>query len=196
MLSLAADYQTSSSNGDDSDQEINYKSNNKELARTAKTKLLPSASDLLKSSSCRTQGEVFTNKFLEAERAGIDKLQKHVKMVESEDHITQKNGRKICWNNRRGRCRFGSKCKYAHESDLIVDESERRKPASSSPKNAVNAISKPACSIIMPEESNECGGKSKTRKRPGLSDSTESCKRIMKNYTYIKQQQNSYTKFK
>uniref|UniRef100_A0A1A9ZAQ9 C3H1-type domain-containing protein n=1 Tax=Glossina pallidipes TaxID=7398 RepID=A0A1A9ZAQ9_GLOPL len=188
MLSLAADYQTSSSNGDDSDQEINYKSNNKELTTTAKRKLLPSATDLLKSSPCRTKGEVFTNKFLEAERAGIDKLQKHVKMVESEDHITQKNGRKICWNNRRGRCRFGSKCKYAHESDLI-------KPASSSTKNAVNAISKPVCSIIMPEESNECGGKSKTRKRPGLSDSTEPCKRIMKNYTYIKQQKNSYTKF-
>ncbi|KAL9916286.1 uncharacterized protein LOC119642184 [Glossina fuscipes] len=168
MLSLVADYQTSSSNGDDSDQEINYKSNNKELTTTAKTKLLPSASDLLKSSSCRTQGEVFTNKFLEAERAGIDKLQKHVKMVESKDHITQKNGRKICWNNRRGRCRFGSKCKYAHESDLIVDESEKMKGASSSPKIAANAISKSACSIIMTEESNASGGKSKTCKRPRI----------------------------
>uniref|UniRef100_A0A1A9WJY4 C3H1-type domain-containing protein n=1 Tax=Glossina brevipalpis TaxID=37001 RepID=A0A1A9WJY4_9MUSC len=191
MLSLVADYHTSSSsNGDDSDQEIDrIESNNKEVKTTiTKTKLLPSASDLLKSTSCRTQGEVFTNKFLEAEKAEIDKLQKHVKMVESEDHVTEKNGRKICWNNRRGRCRFGSKCKYAHESDLIVDENKKEKAAPSPPKIVINAISKPACSNIMPKEPS---GKAKARKRPGLNDSIEPSKRIMKNYTRIKRQQNS-----
>lgn len=43
-------------------------------------------------------------------------------MVESEDHLVQKNGRKICWNNRKGRCRFGNKCKYAHDSDLVMEQ--------------------------------------------------------------------------
>lgn len=81
--------------------------------------LLPSANSLLRSGSSKTTGEVFSNPFLEAEKLEIDKLQQHVRMVDSENHILQKNGRKICWNNRKGRCRFGNKCKYAHDSDLI-----------------------------------------------------------------------------
>lgn len=27
-------------------------------------------------------------------------------------------GKKICWNYRKGRCRFGHNCKFAHDSDL------------------------------------------------------------------------------
>lgn len=81
--------------------------------------LLPSANLLLSRGSSKSAGDVFSNPFLEAEKLEIDKLQKHVKMVDSENHLLQKNGRKICWNNRKGRCRFGNKCKYAHDSDLV-----------------------------------------------------------------------------
>lgn len=88
------------------------------------TQLLPSANLLLKSGTSRSGGEVFNNPFLEAEKLELNKLQKHVKMVESEDHLIQKNGRKICWNNRKGRCRFGNKCKYAHDSDLVMERTD------------------------------------------------------------------------
>ena len=28
------------------------------------------------------------------------------------------SGKRICWNYRKGRCRFGHNCKYAHDSDI------------------------------------------------------------------------------
>lgn len=39
------------------------------------------------------------------------------------------NGKKICWNYRKGRCRFGHNCKYAHDSDIqkTQDEMEEEK---------------------------------------------------------------------
>lgn len=80
---------------------------------------MPSANFLLSGGSTKPAGDVLSNPFFEAEKLEIDKLQKHVKMVDSENHLVQKNGRKICWNNRKGRCRFGNKCKYAHDSDLV-----------------------------------------------------------------------------
>lgn len=87
---------------------------------------LPSASELFKEKAGNQRGDVFNNPFLEAERVKMNKLQRHVKMVNSNSpHIMEKNGRKICWNNRKGRCRFGSKCKYAHDSDVIIEPSDK-----------------------------------------------------------------------
>lgn len=61
---------------------------------------------------------VFRNPYLEAERAKSAVLEKHVKMVPAKDYITKVNGKSICWMNKKGRCRFGNKCKYAHDSEL------------------------------------------------------------------------------
>jgi hypothetical protein len=35
------------------------------------------------------------------------------------EDIKEINGRKICWNYRKGRCRFGSNCVFAHDSELL-----------------------------------------------------------------------------
>lgn len=40
-------------------------------------------------------------------------------MVPAKDYLTKVNGKNICWMNKKGRCRFGSKCKYAHDSELF-----------------------------------------------------------------------------
>ncbi|KAI4460771.1 hypothetical protein MML48_5g00012919 [Holotrichia oblita] len=61
---------------------------------------------------------VFKNPFVEAENAKQAILEKHVKMVNANDNSQFLNGKKICWNYRKGRCRFGHNCKYAHDSDL------------------------------------------------------------------------------
>jgi hypothetical protein len=37
---------------------------------------------------------------------------------------TMINGKKICWNNRKGRCRFGHNCKFAHDTDTAVIDPE------------------------------------------------------------------------
>nr|BAH72295.1 ACYPI009868 [Acyrthosiphon pisum] len=82
---------------------------------------------------------VFRNPYLEAERAKCAVLEKHVKMVPAKDHLTKVNGKNICWMNKKGRCRFGNKCKFAHDSELfngpnIIDEDKSNKESSKSNK--------------------------------------------------------------
>jgi len=46
-------------------------------------------------------------------------LERHVEMTNRPEDMTKSiEGKKICWNYRKGRCRFGSKCTFAHDSDL------------------------------------------------------------------------------
>lgn len=206
MLSLVADYNTSSSSS--SCEEADTETDEEQQQNTEKNKeqpppppvkghsLLPSANTLLRSGSSKTAGEVFCNPFLEAEKLEIDKLQQHVRMVDSENHILQKNGRKICWNNRKGRCRFGNKCKYAHDSDLVEtaysEEPEKQIRNSKEQKlpNELTTISKPPAAFVETHDldfSNESSSeKMKNRKRPGLGDSIVPGKRVMKTYHHTK----------
>lgn len=84
-----------------------------------------------------------------------------------------KNGKKICWNYRKGRCRFGSNCSYAHDSDLH--------------------IAKDASGAQMEQQLNATDGGASanhkstkalttTKKRPGLSDSIIPSKKVIKAY--------------
>merc|ERR1712020_162401 len=46
-------------------------------------------------------------------------LEQHVEMTaKQEDQTTKIGDKKICWNFRKGRCRFGHKCTFAHDSDV------------------------------------------------------------------------------
>uniref|UniRef100_A0A2M3ZJL7 C3H1-type domain-containing protein n=1 Tax=Anopheles braziliensis TaxID=58242 RepID=A0A2M3ZJL7_9DIPT len=83
-------------------------------------KPLPSASAMLQSGNARViPGSVFSNPFREAEEAKLASLEKHVKMVDPEANTAEQK-RKVCWSYKKGRCRFGSKCNFAHDSDLIL----------------------------------------------------------------------------
>lgn len=44
--------------------------------------------------------------------------------VPGKDGTQMINGKKICWNYRKGRCRFGHNCKYAHDSDIQKTQEE------------------------------------------------------------------------
>ncbi|KAI8128455.1 hypothetical protein CVS40_1643 [Lucilia cuprina] len=198
MLSLVADYDTSSSSSS-SDEDVTD-NEDADLTTTAKTsppqRLLPSANVLLGSGSSKTAGDVFNNPFLEAEKLEIDKLQKHVKMVDSENHLLQKNGRKICWNNRKGRCRFGNKCKYAHDSDLVetiegVDVHNKQNVSKElkTPTTTKTFLTKTASSYSHEENTAQpdlITSDNKNRKRPGLGDSIVPGKRVMKTYQQTK----------
>ncbi|XP_014246444.1 uncharacterized protein LOC106664893 [Cimex lectularius] len=110
MASLVADYGESSqesSHSDDSDTETE---NFKECADSEEStaRLPPPAfSDKIKNS-------VFVNPFLEAEIAQYAVLEKHVKMVPQKD---EKMTKKVCYMFKKGNCRFGKKCKFAHNVD-------------------------------------------------------------------------------
>ncbi|GAB6030128.1 hypothetical protein CHUAL_005807 [Chamberlinius hualienensis] len=61
---------------------------------------------------------VFANPFRAAEEAQKSLLEKHVKMTADSKQSPTINGKQVCWNYRKGRCRFGHNCKFAHDSDL------------------------------------------------------------------------------
>lgn len=67
---------------------------------------------------------VLSNPFKQAEDAEKSSLEKHVKLAPKIEDVREINGRKICWNYRKGRCRFGSNCIYAHDSELLQKNKE------------------------------------------------------------------------
>lgn len=101
---------------------------------------------------------VFRNPYLEAERAKSAVLEKHVKMVPAKDYITKVNGKNICWMNKKGRCRFGNKCKFAHDSELYNGPAVIKEDKSNEDKCSLN----------------------KKKKRPGLSQTLIPGKKVLK----------------
>lgn len=126
---------------------------------------------------------VFSNPFVEAEKAKSAILEKHVKMTPTLDDTKMINGRKICWNYRKGRCRFGHNCTFAHDSDLHRTAAE------------LEAIRAPQETIICQTQYNgqmpindddeidqENNQMNKRKKRPGLSQSLIPSKKVLKMY--------------
>ncbi|XP_072030268.1 uncharacterized protein [Amphiura filiformis] len=64
---------------------------------------------------------VFTNPFEKAEKQKLSILEQHVKLSSAEKTEAEM-GKKICWMYRKGRCRFGHKCKFAHDNDINVKQ--------------------------------------------------------------------------
>lgn len=103
-----------------------------------------------------------------------------------------KNGKKICWNYRKGRCRFGSNCTYAHDSDLHVNkklnEMGREGGAAAAavviPPSAASNANNTATGVTAATAT----GKPKTsnKKRPGLGDSIIPSKKVIKAYNASK----------
>lgn len=141
---------------------------------------------------------VFSNPFVEAERAKSAILEKHVKMTPTLDDTKTINGRKICWNYRKGRCRFGHNCAFAHDSDLHRSAAE------------LEALRAPQETLVcqtryngqqqwqqqqqspndtgddendeVDQENNRTGNNRKRKKRPGLSQWLLPSKRVFKLY--------------
>lgn len=132
--------------------------------------------------------------------------------VDTDAHTHMKNGKKICWNYRKGRCRFGSNCTYAHDSDLHLNKklNEMDKDGNGGAA-ATAAVVLPASGIPMSQtttlttastnapNANATGvgtaaaataGKLKTKtsnkKRPGLGDSIVPSKKVIKAYNALK----------
>ena len=87
------------------------------------TKSLPSSS-------------VFANPFEKAEQQKLSILEQHVKLSSAEKTEAEM-GKKICWMYRKGRCRFGHKCKFAHDNDIKLKQSSQEHDGEISPVAAV-----------------------------------------------------------
>lgn len=98
--------------------------------------------------------------------------------VDTDAHTHMKNGKKICWNYRKGRCRFGSNCQYAHDSDLHVAETNASDKESAQTTMATNLPISVATGTITSKTSN--------KKRLGLGDSIVPSKKVIKAYNALK----------
>lgn len=90
-----------------------------------------------------------------------------------------KNGKKMCWNFRKGRCRFGSNCTYAHDSD--IHESANGDELSLNPPPSAKDHSTSATTTVVKGKRYE-----QKRKHPGLGNSIVPSKKVMKQYNINK----------
>uniref|UniRef100_A0A182JSH3 C3H1-type domain-containing protein n=1 Tax=Anopheles christyi TaxID=43041 RepID=A0A182JSH3_9DIPT len=133
---------------------------------------LPSASAMFQSGTSRIlPGSVFSNPFREAEEAKLASLERHVKMVDPEANTAEQK-RKVCWSYKKGRCRFGSKCNFAHDSDLIL----RKEQGEDEQEATANAVDEET--VKMAKKPNPTDRK----KRPGLSRDLVPPKKVLKMY--------------
>lgn len=126
---------------------------------------------------------VFSNPFVEAEKAKSAILEKHVKMTPTLDDTKMINGKKICWNYRKGRCRFGHNCTFAHDSDLHRTAEELE--ALRAPQETVicqNNYSGLANEEVEVDQENNQLMEKKKKKRPGLSQTLVPGRKVLKMY--------------
>ncbi|KAI9545179.1 hypothetical protein NQZ68_038892 [Dissostichus eleginoides] len=121
---------------------------------------------------------VFTNPFKAQADQKLSALQKHVPLT-MQAKPSQIGGKRMCVAYRKnGRCRFGIKCKFAHDSDL---QSLTDLPVSEETPDQEEALASGSGSQKETKEEESAGQQGKKR-RVGLSNTLIPPKRAMKQY--------------
>lgn len=101
-----------------------------------------------------------------------------------------KNGKKICWNYRKGRCRFGSNCTYAHDSDLHVSEPDKELQQTTNSNSGVSLTPSIGTTLTSKTKTNHNNNNNSSsnnsKKRSGLGDSIVPSKKVIKAYNALK----------
>lgn len=119
---------------------------------------------------------VFANPFREEQRAQLSLLERHVQLT-ANDRSAVIAGRKICLTYRKdGRCRFGSSCKFAHDSDLQLVS----RPEVTKQKRVIASTAAP--STDQQQEEPEDSPPARGKRKPGLSNTLIPPRKTMKNY--------------
>lgn len=192
---------------DEEEEENNKEQNNRDndehvriTETTASKEKLPLPTPDFNSAPTLLRTSVFLNPFVEAERAKSAILEKHVKMTPTLDDTKMINGRKICWNYRKGRCRFGHNCTFAHDSDLHRSAAELE--ALRTPQETLVCQTRyngqqQQHQVLPPanddenevdQENNQTANR-KRKKRPGLCQLLLPSKKVYKQFKAQQQQQ-------
>jgi len=125
---------------------------------------------------------VFANPFQEKEERKRAVLEKHVTMTVRQEEQRTIGGKKVCWNYRKGRCRFGHNCTFAHDSDVSLRQKGSTEDMSKLPNYAsAPSASEPGVETKLVPSGNEPEEEGVVRKkRPGLGDSLVPGKKAMK----------------
>jgi len=119
--------------------------------------------------STSVENSVFKNPFRDAENQKKAMLERHVEMTTKPEAQREINGKKICWNFRKGRCRFGAKCTFAHDNDVAKSNITQ----GTSKSQGLTEDGGDEDGVIA--ESNK-----RPKKRPGLSSGLELSKKALK----------------
>ncbi|XP_059409246.1 uncharacterized protein LOC132143118 [Carassius carassius] len=134
-----------------------------------------------------TGSSVFANPFKELAEERLNVLQKHVPLT-LQARPTQIDGKRICVAHRKdGRCRFGSRCKFAHDSDL---QSNHVVTSDSVPKDNVTVPHNDGPLASREEDAETDGEKDneqRKKRRVGVNDSLIPPKRALKQYARLSQ---------
>lgn len=144
-------------------------------------------------SLCNTcsDGSVFANPFKAQADQKLSALQKHVPLT-MQARPSQIGGKRMCVSYRKdGRCRFGIKCKFAHDSDLQTsvppadchapagEEAPESDPVKSHAGGPCGGGSQSLQNLTKEEEA---GGQQLKKRKVGLSNTLIPPKRAMKQY--------------
>lgn len=135
---------------------------------------------------------VFTNPFKVQADQKLNALQKHVPLTEQArpSHI---GGRRVCVSYRKdGRCRFGIKCKYAHDSDLQTSPFDTHLNPGNSKEAHTGICSAQGTQGLRHDPEEKPEGQQVKKRRVGLSNTLIPPKRAMKQYALQREKDGSH----
>ena len=148
-----------------------------------------------KISGLQYDSSVFSNPFRAREDKKAAVLTQHVGVTSRQEAANTFNGKKVCYNFRKGRCRHGHRCKFAHDNDVSKEVSDslysakydeaaqisHEKAETDTRPHIHLAPTTEDVSLIPTEpESDSAVITSGKKKRPGLSDKLVPSKKAMK----------------
>lgn len=127
---------------------------------------------------------VFSNPFKDEERAQLSILERHVKLSDSN---WAKGGKGVCLAYQRdGRCRYGTKCKYSHGTDLPPGATMSSHGELSGSGGDAPEMVKDNSKLGELQSGEAAGDETQAergkRKKPGLSNTLIPPKKALKNY--------------
>jgi len=129
---------------------------------------------------------VFRNPFRDKEDKKKAILEQHVNMTQRQEELKMIDGKKVCWMYRKGRCRNGSKCKFAHDSDVKAEnlparpeevyDSDAQISSYKSRSGLVQALNVHRELSPIPQEDE---AQAPRKRRPGVTDNIHPSKKAM-----------------
>jgi len=144
---------------------------------------------------------VFTNYYHRAEEAKLAVLEHHVKLtseqLKTNDKPSKRHDKKsICINFQQGRCRFGTKCRFAHSissetAEMEVDVSADMKM--SLPKFGLLPSAQMPLSVEHEDDEDSYNVQKKRKHKSGVTDTLMPPKRAMKTLDQQRKEERPWT---
>ena len=138
-------------------------------------------------SGLKYENSVFSNPFRAKEDKKEELLSKHVGITSKQESGRMFNGKKVCLNFRKGRCRHGHNCKFAHDNDVSKDVVEslysvKYDETAQISNDKSETDTKPQIQLVTSDHTLDDQHETVQRKqkRPGLSDTLTPSKKAMK----------------